>query len=518
MRICLISREYPPETGWGGIGAYTYQLSHALAALGHEVHVVALTKKSTGGKNPAAVKDKDVNVHRVVWIDSLKLAQILNVTQPNTHHLLRAALPMWRKFLELHSAQPFDAVEAPDHLAEGFLLAVTRLAPLVVRLHTPYSKFVAEGYHNIKNDFDSMIVSHIERLAMTEADLLSSPSINLAEYVAQDTGVKLDQIQIVRNPVNITKFTPEGKVATVAAFGDSTTGAEAKAKYVYFAGRLEERKGVHFLVKAVPLVLKVVPEARFIIVGSDTTTGPGGTSVLKSLQGQLAKDGVLDKVHFAKHIPLEEMPDYYRRADVCVVPSLFDNAPYTVLEALASGKPVIGSTAGGTPEYIKNGETGLHVGKGDSDALAAAIIEILSDDNKRKVYGKNARNTAVSEYSTEVIAAEALRTYALAAERHALRKNDPLYKKAPEQLASDVVEFVKSYHGHMHGFGEKLSLSYRTGLGIKLLFSRPKLSAVKVALAAGKVADKISNRKGGLRNFVHKLESTVQAKSHEEWD
>ncbi|MBA4076701.1 MAG: hypothetical protein C0508_16785, partial [Cyanobacteria bacterium PR.023] len=140
MRICFISREYPPDTGWGGIGAYTYQLCRELARQGHDVHVVCLTKKTVSGANPPMSKDDQVHVHRVVWADSLRLAALLNVTQPNTHHVLRAALPMWKKFLELHRAQPFDAVEAPDHLAEGIFLAITRIAPLVIRLHTPYSK------------------------------------------------------------------------------------------------------------------------------------------------------------------------------------------------------------------------------------------------------------------------------------------------------------------------------------------------------------------------------------------
>jgi glycosyltransferase involved in cell wall biosynthesis len=514
MRICFISREYPPDTGWGGIGAYTYQLCRELARQGHDVHVVCLTKKIVTGPNPPMVKDDQVHVHGVVWADSMRLAALLNVTQPNTHHVLRAALPMWKKFLELHTAQPFDAVEAPDHLAEGIFLAMTRIAPLVIRLHTPYSKFVAEGYHNIKNDFDSFIVSTLERLAMSEADLLSSPSVNLAEYVAQDTGVALGQIQIVRNPVDTEKFSPEGKTAEL----ENPFNAKSGSKLVYFAGRLEERKGIKYLIQAVPQVVKAVPEARFIVVGADTNTGAGKTSVLKSLKEFLLKNSCLDKVHFVSHIPLAQMPEYYRLADVCTVPSLFDNAPYTVLEALASGKPVIGSTAGGTPEYIEEGVTGLQVPKADATALAEAIIAMLSDDGKRLEAGKAARLAALNQYACGVIAKEALRTYSIARERHELRKHDAIYKKAPEQLAHDVVQFVKGYHGHMHAFGENLSMRYRTGLGLKLLFTRPKLSAVKVALASGKIMNKISNQPSGLNNFVSRLERTVENKSQEDWE
>jgi len=516
MRICLISREYPPDTGWGGIGAYTSQLARTLARLGHDVHVVCLTKKDVSGHNPPALDDDGVTVHRVVWASELKLAALLNVTQPNTHHLLRAALPMWKKFLDLHSAQAFEIVEAPDHLAEGLFIAITRVAPLVVRLHTPYSKFVAEGYHNIKKDFDSYIVSSLERLAMSEADLLSSPSINLAEYVAGDSGVKLEQIEIVRNPVDTEKFSPQGKKASLPFKRKEN---EPPFKIVYFAGRLEERKGIKFLIEAIPEVLKSVPEARFVIVGADTNTGAGKTSVLKFLKQILAKNNCSDKVFFASHIALESMPDYYRAADLCVVPSLFDNAPYTVLEAIASGKPVIGSTAGGTPEYIEHETTGLHVAKADKVALAAAIIYLLKDDQKRLAFAQAAREQAVQKYSCDVIASQALQTYIKTIERHQKRCYEPLYKHPPQKLAGDVVQFVRGYHGHLHTFGENLSMRYRTGLGIKLLFTRPKLSVVKVALASGKIVDRLSVHKSHqLKNLVSKLEKTVEHKSQEDWD
>lgn len=510
MRICIMSREYPPDTGWGGIGAYSYQLSHELARLGHEVHVVCVTKEAVTGKDPEMVLDGQVHVHRVVWGEKLRLAILLNKTQPNTHYLLRSAFPMWKKFLELHQAHPFDAVEAPDHLAEGFFIAITRIAPLVVRLHTPFSKLVAEAYHNIKTDFDTYIVSTIERIAMSEADILSSPSVNLAEYVASDTGVPIENIQIVRNPVDTKKFSPDGKKADLSL--------PATSKIVYFAGRLEGRKGIKYLIQTVPEVVKAVPEARFVVVGADTNTETNNTSVLESLKASLTQNNVLDKVQFVSHVPLNEMPEYYRMADVCVVPSLFDNAPYTVLEALASGKPVIGSTAGGTPEYIEPGITGLHVPKADSQALAKAIIELLQDDSKRMACGKRAREVAENSYACKVIALEAIRTYELAIARHQTRKDDPIYKRSPDNLSTDIVAFVRGYNDNLHGLGQHLSLRYRTGLSRNLLEKRPKLFSAKVALLSVKAARRLSGPTTGLNGLISNLEESISRKDPQDWD
>jgi len=510
MRICIISREYPPETGWGGIGAYSYQLSHELARLDNDVHVVCLTKATTSGENPEVFLDGKVKVHRVVWGEQIHLASLINKTQPNTHHLLRAAIPMWKKFLELHKVRPFDVVEAPDHLAEGFFIALTRIAPLVVRLHTPFSKLVAEGYHNIKPDFDSYSVSLIERLAMSQADLLSSPSVNLAQYVASDTGVELEQIQIVRNPVDTKKFSPEGKKANLEIPPNS--------KIVYFAGRLEGRKGINFLIDAVPDVVKSIPEAYFVVVGADTNTGANKSSILQSLKASLSQKNVLDKVNFVSHVPLNEMPEYYRLADVCVVPSLFDNAPYTVLEALASGKPVIGSTAGGTPEYIQPGITGMHVEKANSRALAAAIIELLKDDSKRHSCGKNARFVAENSYACSVIASEALKTYSLAIERHSRRKDDPIYKHSPENVSKDTIQFIRGYNGLLHTFGEQVSIRYRSGLSKKLFTTRPKLFSAKVALISAKAAKVLAGQSNSLNGLIKHLEKSIEQKSPENWD
>ena len=351
---------------------------------------------------------------------------------------------------------------------------------------------------------------------MSEADLLSSPSVNLAEFVAAETGVKISAIKIVRNPVDTEKFSPDGKKATLTF---EKSPANADFKIVYFAGRLEARKGIEYLIEAVPQILKEVPQARFVLVGADTNTGAGKSSVLKSLKTTLTKSDSLGKVFFASHVPLDAMPEYYRAADVCVVPSLFDNAPYTVLEALASGRPVVGSTAGGTPEYIKHDKTGLHVEKADSKALAQAIISLLQDDQKRLRMAQAARTEAKTQYGCDVIAAEALKSYGQTIEIHKRRRSEPIYKHPPEQLAKDVVQFVRGYHGHLHSFGEDLSLRYRTGLGLKLLFTRPKLSMVKVALASGKMADRLSSHKShGLRKLVSRLETTVQHKSQEDWE
>ncbi len=181
MRICLISREYPPDTGWGGVGAYTHQIAHGLRERGHDVHVVCLA-----GKTGATVDlDEDgVHVHRVAHQGILDELNLFLISAPTAHSIIATMIAMWRRFVELHAQYDFDIVEVPEHLAGGLFQTLTGCVPTVIKLHTPHSKFVAQNFHNVSPNLDNQIVCILERLAMLSADALSSPSKDMARFVA----------------------------------------------------------------------------------------------------------------------------------------------------------------------------------------------------------------------------------------------------------------------------------------------------------------------------------------------
>lgn len=511
MRICLISREYPPDTGWGGIGAYTYQHARSLKEQGHDVEVISLTKKEATADSFTDVRADDplsVPVHRSVWGPLLEDLSTLWISHPYTHFALKACLALWRKFLEVHQRKPFDVVEAPEHLGEALLLSITRICPLVLRLHTPHSKFIVERYHNLNASFDQQLLSILERIPILSADVLSSPSEDLAGYVAEDTAVKLSSILIVRNPVDCKKFTPEGPVA-VAPDGRVT---------VFFAGRLEERKGIHYLIDAVPDILSKCPNVRFIVVGADTNTGPGGSSVLAALKQKLAGGKVESAVQFISHVPLDEMPAHYRSADICVVPSLYENAPYTVLEAQACGKPVVGTSAGGSREYIFDGQTGFVVPARDAQALAGAITKLIADEPLRRQMGVAAREVSLSKFDRTVIVREAVSSYELAVKKHALCRdgdNPALYRREPLQLLDDFIALLYTYHQNLCDLIYRHSFRYRACFWIQLACRRPRLFAAKISLSALQCFNKAFKAPAKLQELAAKLENQVLAREAE---
>lgn len=145
---------------------------------------------------------------------------------------------------------------------------------------------------------------------------------------------------------------------------------------ILFVGRLIDWKGVNILVSSMKKVRDTVRNARLVIVGD----GPER----KSLADRVKELGLEDSVTFTGQVSGMELKDYYSRASVFVLPSITVNNQteglgVVLLEAMASGVPVIGSNTGGIPDIIEDGVNGLLVQPGDPKALADAIIRILSD-------------------------------------------------------------------------------------------------------------------------------------------
>lgn len=510
MRVCLISREYPPDTGWGGVGAYTFQTANALQRAGHEVEVIALAGRKEKNKAPskAISLDGGITIHRVDWEEALEEMNLFLISAPSSHFVLKSGIAIWKKFLQIHSHRPFDVVEAPEHLAAGVFHALTKKVPMVLTLHTPHSKFVAENFHSVESSFDNRIICIMERLAILQADLLLAPSIDLATFVAADTGLKLNDIVIVKNPVDTRIFKPEGMRSL-------TKNENLK---VLFVGRLEERKGIQYLAEAIPKVLKACSNVEFHIVGKDTNTAPDGSSMRAYLEKQLESQGITEKVNFTAHVDLAKMPDYYRSADICVIPSLYDNAPYTCIEALSSGKPVIVSDRGGTKEYVlseADKETGLVVKGADSDELAETIIQLVKDEKRQEKMATNARNYALCYLDTAIYAKNKVGLYKEAIKFFDSKtKNPGLYRKPPADSLDDTLELIAAFDRMIFTVLHKQSVEFRIKHWFRLFSNRPRLALGGALVAFMQLVEhSLKLRNSQLSRATYRLEEKIKAKT-----
>ncbi len=471
MKICLISREYPPDTGWGGIGTFTHHLAKGLIDIGHEVDVVSLAKNKAG-----YTLDGKIRIHRVKpYLQDADLG-LLARAMPYTRYVISTSAALWRQCLALHQERPFDVIDTPELLAEGFFPAISKIAPLVIRLYTPHSKFIAEKLHNVSPSFDHETVAMVERIAMLYADAITSPSKDLAQYVAYDLNLPLEKITLIANPIDASVFSPVGVKAI----------EKPDQLKVLFIGRLEGRKGIKYLIEAVPTVLNQVPDVHFYIVGDDTKTAQGQTSVLAELQQFISQAKCQASVTFIDRLPLTELPAYYRSADVCVVPSLYDNSPYACLEAMSCGKPVIGTTSGGTKEYLVDGESGLLVEPKNAEAIAAALIRLLTDANERNRIGDNARQRVLDKYQRAEIARQTAALYERATFSYQTIKPKPVYTKPVRDILSDTDKLTASLNAMLHELLWHWSIRYRLANFIHSLKTRPRYFIAENLLKAVK--------------------------------
>jgi glycogen(starch) synthase len=494
MRICLLSREYPPDTGFGGIATFARHLAQGLREIGHEVVVVSLAKEKTKAK---VVDDQGVTVHRVESYFPETELGMLALCIPYSRYVINSSATLWQKFLQLHKEKPFDVVDTPELLAEGFFPALTKVAPLTIRLYTPHSKFIAENLHNVSATFDHQFVAMVERVAMLNADAITSPSLDLATFVAGDLNCPLEKIKIVMNPIDANQFCPDGERKLTAP-------DQMGQVKILFVGRLEERKGIRYLIQSVPAVVKAVPNAHFYIIGNDTNSGKGQKSHLDELKEFIAVSNCSSSITFIDRIPLNDLPAYYRSCDISVVPSVYDNSPYSCLEAMSCGRAVIGTTSGGTREYIVDGTSGKLVPAKEVEPLAAAIIALALDEKERKRLGDNARERVLKVFQRSEIARQTVAVYNEAIDSFEIRKLNPQYLRSADDVLADMESIAAAFDKMVHNLLYQQSYRYRVKYWMHMMKMRPRLFAAKFVL---KVAGRFS--RGAL---VQRLEDEIKLK------
>ncbi len=394
MNVCLVSGEYPPENGWGGIATYTYYMARALTSLGHRVFVVALV--APGAR--ACRVDGGVTVHRVSPANAhyyLYRVGLRAFDIPAMVRVIETQIAVTKAVKRLEQHENLHVVEYADSYAAGRWHKRFCRTPYVVKLHTP--SFVYDGFYR-RNRLRAMLM-HMERSFITRAAMVTSPSRFQALNAARWLATSPTAIHIIPNPIDTDEFSP--------CLGEKNVDPR-----VLYSGWLSRLKGADTFAAAVPIVSHRFPRATFRLAGKETDALEDLPCRQGSITALLRRDGVEKQVHFLGFVPRSEMPQIYRDSDVCVVPSRFDNFPYSCLEAAACGKALVGSEVGGIPELVSHCETGILVPKDDPKALADGITRLLLDDELRCAMGKKARAHAVQRFALRPVAEQTADVYA----------------------------------------------------------------------------------------------------------
>lgn len=176
-------------------------------------------------------------------------------------------------------------------------------------------------------------------------------------------------------------------------------GAERVAdegQQILFVGVLTPLKGVHHLVTAFRTLAPEYPAARLVIVGRAVNR-----SYANELRAEVERSDVAERVSFHEEMPQEKLAGWMARSCVLVLPSLSEGLGRVLIEAMATGTPVIGSNVGGIPQLIEEGRNGFLIAPGDASALAERLRFFLSRPEEARAMGERARAYARELFSTE---------------------------------------------------------------------------------------------------------------------
>jgi glycosyltransferase involved in cell wall biosynthesis len=233
----------------------------------------------------------------------------------------------------------------------------------------------------------------LRRLTLRNGSWFIAVSDAVRQEMARYYGFALDRIVTVRNGVDVDAF-----ASGLTHKASTNIGGPV---IIGTAGRLAPMKGFEHLIDAVSELRARDLDIQLRIAG----TG----SLLASLEARARDAGVSDRVRFCGHV--SAMSEFYQQLDVFVLPSLSEGLPLTVLEAMASGLPVVATDVGGTAEALPDGVDGILVPPGDSVQLAEALSQLVASAEMREEMGRRAGQRAKSEFSRDRVAREVAAVY-----------------------------------------------------------------------------------------------------------
>jgi glycosyltransferase involved in cell wall biosynthesis len=291
----------------------------------------------------------------------------------------------WKLHAVLKDRAP-DVVHAHDPMAVSLVAMAMQMRgasapkPLVVA-----SRRV--DFHLKHHAFSRWKYSHV--------DVFIAASRMIADILEQD-GISPDRIAVVHDGVNISAIDKVPLVDAHAAFW-----LPHGAPIIGNVAALAPHKGQRHLIDAMRLVVRAVPDARLVILGEG--------ELHDELQAQITELGL------ERHVTLagfrQDALGLIRSLDIFVMSSVTEGLGSAILEAMACERVVIGTRAGGIPEVVDDGVTGLLIPPRDHQAMADAIISLLGDPARRTRMGAAGRARVVSEFSVEALVQGTLRVY-----------------------------------------------------------------------------------------------------------
>jgi len=299
---------------------------------------------------------------------------------------------------ELHQ---FDIIESPEIHANALQIKNSfPHIPLVVRLHAPnhlveslkkrYITFFQKlrfflgalrrlkwdlGYwrkYKKENDRDYQFTLN--------ADYITAPSNAMKDWAVKNWNIAPDKITVIPNI-----FIPPNQFLNIPIANDY------QYKTVLFFGRLNVLKGLVTATKVMKNILLKYPEWKFVVIGEDGKSPNKDLTMKQWMMSELKS--VNHQVLFYEGVSYDRLPILIEQSEIILLPSLFESFSYTCAEAMAAGKVVVGSNAGGMNDLIENEKSGFLVNPEDEYSQIKTLEKIIADNELRVTISTNARNS-----------------------------------------------------------------------------------------------------------------------------
>ncbi|MEN3749284.1 glycosyltransferase [Sphingomonas sp. HF-S3] len=398
--ICFVTQDYPPGQN-GGIARNVAQLARSFAAEGHQVHV--LTKSRGTGT---------LDFEDGVWVHRVEMRHF---PEPSPSPIAPHAVPshiwnygqtMLAEVRAIDAKHKVDIVYCPLWDCEPLAFLLSGEFPLIVALQTTMRFWLESQPLKVADaewmrEFGRPILA-MEELILQNAGMMHANSRAIVRDIREQYGLALPEDRLFYSPHGMEDWSQGMEPAPPA------TGGETR---MLFVGRLESRKGIDVLLEAIPQVLQAYPNAILDIVGDDTIPRPDGTTYKGEFLKRKLPMAVASRIRFHGRVEEDELRRFYQKCDIFVAPSRYESFGLVFLEAMVFGKPVIAGDAGGGPEVVTDGESGLLVPPGDSVALGAALERLLADPLLRSRLGANARRHYETRFTDAVMVRDFLAAF-----------------------------------------------------------------------------------------------------------
>lgn len=410
MKILVLSDDFPPDSR-GGAEVVAFNLAKGLQKKGHSLFVITTTRDRTKADE---IDCEGMKIYRIYSDYPPFLANYFCLYNPQTvgrvKEIIKKNRPDVAHAHNLHGYLSYYCLKICKKYSKAVFLTVH---DTMLFSYGKFDDYIDKTDHSIQknfnyktsawkllktagkryNPFRNMIIRHY----LKYADKLLANS-GATKKALEDNGIK--NVATVHLATDIKRiFSKEDTDNFKNRYN------LLNKKIILFGGRLSAAKGGEVAVRSLAHIVKQVPGAILLVVGSRNDF----SKYMEKIAGELK---VGENLIFTGWLGREEMNFAYAACDVVITPSLYlDAFNLFNLEAMASGKPVVGTCFGGTPEVIQDGVTGYIVNPFNIEMLAEKILDFLKNPDKAKKFGEAGTKRAKEHFSMDLYVDRTLEWY-----------------------------------------------------------------------------------------------------------